>query len=260
MRCTSFKFSVLLFKAGGHNCSEKEMATHSSFLAWRIPGMDGVAQSRTWLKWLSSSSNISNRVSFYLFRKLKGKPLFVRKKYNSFIHVYKYVFIPWIYILLRHIDYILHHIVICCFCSITQSCLTLCNSMDCSMPGFPVLHYGQEFAQTHVHWVDDATQPSHPLSPPFSSCPQPFPVAGYFPRSWLFGSSGQSIRASASASALPMNIQGSCPLGMFGLISLLSKGLFRVFSSITVQKQKIFHSQPSLWFNSHIHIWILEKP
>ena len=94
---------------------------------------------------------------------------------------------------------------------------------------------------------------------PFSSCPQSFPVTESFPRSWLFRSVGQSIGASASASVLPMNIQCCCPLGMVGLISLLSKGLSRVFSSITVQKHKLFHSQPSLWFNSHIHIWLLEK-
>ena len=56
----------------------------------------------------------------------------------------------------------------CCCCSITQSCLTLCDLMDCSMPGFLVLHYLPEFAQTHVHWVADAIQPSHPLS-----CPSP---------------------------------------------------------------------------------------
>ena len=57
---------------------------------------------------------------------------------------------------------------VCC-CSVTKSCLTLCNPMDCSMPGFPVLHYLPELAQTHIHWVGDAIQPSHPLlslSPP----------------------------------------------------------------------------------------------
>ena len=53
-----------------------------------------------------------------------------------------------------------------CWCSITKSCLTLCNPMDCSMPGFPVLHYLPEFSQTHVHWVRDAILPSHPLLPP----------------------------------------------------------------------------------------------
>ena len=54
----------------------------------------------------------------------------------------------------------------CCCCSVTQSCPTLCNPMDCSTPGFPVIHYLLEFAQTHVHWVGDTIQPSHPLSPP----------------------------------------------------------------------------------------------
>ena len=56
-------------------------------------------------------------------------------------------------------------IFLCCCCSVAQSSLTLCNPMDCSMPGFPVLHYLPEFAKTHVHWVEDAIQPSHPLSP-----------------------------------------------------------------------------------------------
>ena len=51
-------------------------------------------------------------------------------------------------------------------CSVAQSCPTLCNHMNCSTPGFPVLHYLLEFAQTHVHWIDDAIQPSHALSLP----------------------------------------------------------------------------------------------
>ena len=54
-----------------------------------------------------------------------------------------------------------------CYCSVAKSCPTLCYLMDCSMSGFPVHHYLLEFAQTHVHWVSDAIQPSHPLSPPF---------------------------------------------------------------------------------------------
>ena len=61
-----------------------------------------------------------------------------------------------------------------CYCSVAQSCPTLCNPMDCSTPGFPVLHYLPELAQTHVHRVSDAIQPSHPwLSPLFyeSMCP-----------------------------------------------------------------------------------------
>ena len=54
-----------------------------------------------------------------------------------------------------------------CCCLVAQLCPTLCNSMDYSTPGFPGLHHCPEFAQTHVHWVNDAIQPSHPLSSPF---------------------------------------------------------------------------------------------
>ena len=54
----------------------------------------------------------------------------------------------------------------CCCCSVTQLCLTLCDPRNCSMPDFPVLHHLPELAQTHVHWVGDAIQTSHPLSPP----------------------------------------------------------------------------------------------
>ena len=75
---------------------------------------------------------------------------------------------------------------------------------------------------------------------PFSSCLQSFPASGSFPMSQFFASGGQSIRASASASVLPMNIQGWFPLGLTDLISLLSKGLSRVFSSTTIRKHPFF--------------------
>ena len=81
-----------------------------------------------------------------------------------------------------------------------------------------------------------------------------------FPMSWLFTSGGQSIGASASSSVLPMNIQGWFPLGLNELTSLLSKGLSRIFSRNTIQKHQFFGAQPSLWSNSHIHTWLLEKP
>ena len=100
--------------------------------------------------------------------------------------------------------------------------------MDCSTPGSPVLHYLLEFTQTHFHRVGDAIQPSHPLSSP-SSLPQSFAESGSFPMSLLFTSGGQSLVASALASVLPINIQGWFPLGLTGLISLLSRGLSRVF-------------------------------
>ena len=93
------------------------------------------------------------------------------------------------------------------FSSVTQFCPTLCNPMDCIMPGFPVHHQLPELAQTHVHRVGDAVQPISSSVIPFSSRLQSFPISGSFPMSRLFPSSDQSIRVSASASVLPMNIQ-----------------------------------------------------
>ena len=77
------------------------------------------------------------------------------------------------------------------------SCVWLCEPMDCSTPGFPVLHHLPEFAQTHVHWVSDAIQPSHPVDP--LSCFQSFLASGSFPKRQLFASGGQSIGASILA-------------------------------------------------------------
>ena len=105
--------------------------------------------------------------------------------------------------------------------------------MDCSMWGFPVLHY--LFAQTHIHWVGFAIQPSLSSVTHFFSCPQSFPASGSFLMSWLFASGGQSIGASASEQVLPMNIQGWFPLGLTGLNSLLSMGLsWEAFPSLCV--------------------------
>ena len=95
---------------------------------------------------------------------------------------------------------------------------------------------------------------------PFSSCLQSFPASGFFPMSQFFTSDRQSIGVSASTSILPMNIQDWFPLGWTGWISLQSKGLLRVFSNTTVQKHQFFGAQLSLWSNSHIHTWQLEKP
>ena len=95
---------------------------------------------------------------------------------------------------------------------------------------------------------------------PFSSCPQSLPASGSFPMSQLFAWGGQSIRVSASASVLPVNTQDWSPLGWTGWTSLQFKGLSRVFSNTTVQKHQFFRAQLSLWSNSHIHTWPLEKP
>ena len=93
---------------------------------------------------------------------------------------------------------------------------------------------------------------------PFSSCPQSFPASVFSDelalRIWW-----PKYGVSASALVLPMSIQDWFPLGLAGLISLQFKGLSRVFSNTTVQKHQFFIAQPSLWFNSHIHTWLLEK-
>ena len=94
---------------------------------------------------------------------------------------------------------------------------------------------------------------------PFSSCLQFFTASGSFPMSWFFTSGGQNIGVSASTSVLPINIQGWFPLGLTGWISWPSKGLLRVFSNTIVQKHQFFSAQLSLWSNSHIHMWLLEK-
>ena len=146
-----------------------------------------------------------------------------------------------------------------CCGSVTWSCSTLCNPMDCSRPGFPVLHYLPELAQTHVHWVSDAIQPSHPLPP---SSPFAFNLSQYlglissemavhirWPKYWSF-----------SFSISPPNkYSGLISFGLTGLISLLSKGLSRVFFRTTVWKHWFFGAQPSLCSNSHIHTGLLEK-
>ena len=95
---------------------------------------------------------------------------------------------------------------------------------------------------------------------PFSTCPQSFTASGSFQMTQLFGSGGQSIGVSASTSVLPMNTQDLSPLGWTGWISLQSKGLSKVFSNTIVQKYQLFCTQLSLWSNSHIHTWPLEKP
>ena len=145
------------------------------------------------------------------------------------------------------------------FSSVAQSCLTLCNPMNRSTPGLPVHHQLLEFTQTQVHQVSDAIQPSHPVVP-FSSCPQSLPASESFPMSQLFAWGGQSTGVSALAPVLPKNTQDWSPLGWTGWISLQSKGLSRVFSNTTVHKHQFFGIQLSLWSNSHIHTWLLEKP
>ena len=153
--------------------------------------------------------------------------------------------------------------------------------MDYNMPGFPVLHYHQELAQTHVHWVSDAIQTSTLVLPPSPPALNLSQYQGLF--QWV-GSSHQVAKVSElqcqhcwsfsfsmlelqlqhpaleGTPVFPMNIQDWFPLGLTGLTSLQSKRLSRVFSSTTFHKHQFFGAQPSLRSTSHIHTWLLEKP
>ena len=144
-----------------------------------------------------------------------------------------------------------------CCCSVAKLCLALCDPTGCSTPDSPVLHYLPVCSKSCPlsQWCYLTISSSAAL---FSFCLQSFSASGSFPVNWLFTSDGQRI--GASASVLPMNIQDWFHLELTGLISLLSKGLSRVFSSITIWRHQFFSAQPSLRPNSHIHTWLLEKP
>ena len=131
----------------------------------------------------------------------------------------------------------------CCCCLVAKSCPTPCDPMTCSRPGFPGLHYLLKFAQTHIHWVSDDIQPSHPLLYPF---PLAFNLSWHqglfkwvlcirWPKYWNF-------RFSIS---LSNEYSGLISFRMDGWISLQSKVLSRVFSNTKVQKHQFFSAQLS---------------
>ena len=134
------------------------------------------------------------------------------------------------------------------FSSVAQSCLTLCDPMTRSTPGLPVHHHLPEFTHTHIHWVSDAIQPSHPRSSPSPPALNPSQHQRLFsnestlhmrwPKYWSFRFSIISSK----------EIPGWSPSEWTGWISLQSKGLSRVFSNTTVQKHQFFSSQPSSRF------------
>ena len=131
--------------------------------------------------------------------------------------------------------------------------------MGCSTPGLPVRYQLPELAQTHAHRVGDAIQPSHPLS---SSSPPAFNLSqhqGFF--QWASSSHqvAKVLQLLLQHQSFQWIFRTDFPLGLTGWISLQSKGLSRVFSNTTVQKHQFFSAQPSLWSNSNIHTWLLEK-
>ena len=109
-------------------------------------------------------------------------------------------------------------------CSVTQSCLTLCSLMDCRMSGFPVLHHLPESAQTHVHWISDVIQPSHPLS---SLSPPSFNRAQHQGLFQWVGSSHQVTKVlepQLQHQSFQWIVSVDFPLGMTGLISVFPGG------------------------------------
>ena len=143
-----------------------------------------------------------------------------------------------------------------CCCSVIKSCLTAIP-WTAAHQAFLLLTSSQSLLKfTSI----ESVMLSNHLCCPFSFHLQSFPASWSFPMSLLFAVSGQSTGASVSTSVLPMNIQGSFPLGLTGLISFLSKGLSRVFSSTIIQKHQFFSAQPSLLSSSHINTWLVKKP
>ena len=144
-------------------------------------------------------------------------------------------------------------------CSVVRSWPTLCDPMDCSTLGLLVLHHLPELAQT----LCPLSRWYHPIISssvvPFSSCLQSFPASGSSLMNQHFVSGGQRIK-SFSLSISPSNeYSGLISSRINWFDSLLSKGLSKVFSNTTVQKHQFFSPQTSLWSNSHIHTWLLEK-
>ena len=185
-----------VWSLGWEDPLDEEMTAYSSVLAWKIP-------------WTEEPGGLQS----------KG----LHRIRHDWAHIH-----DWAH---RHDDLEARGGVWGCYCSVTKSGPTLCDHMNCSNPGFPVLHCLLQFAQTHVHWAGDAIQSIHPLSSPLL-LPSIFPSIRVFPNELALTSHSQSIRTSASV--LPLTIQGWFLLGLTGLISLLSKGLSRVFFSTII--------------------------
>ena len=146
-----------------------------------------------------------------------------------------------------------------CCCSVTKLCPTLCSPHGLQHASLPCPSLSPEVDSNSCplsQWCYINILSSAALF----FCLQAFLAPGSFPMNWLIASGGQSNGASASASVLPMNIQGWFPLGLTGLTSFQSKRPSRVFSNTPVQKHQFFGAQASLWSNSYIHTWPLEKP
>ena len=142
-----------------------------------------------------------------------------------------------------------------CCCSVAQLCLTLCNPMDCSTPGFPVLHCLPEFAPLS-QWCHPTTSSS---VIPFSSCPHSFPVSGSFQMSQLFTSGGQSIEFQLNISPSSQH-PGLISFRMDWLNLLAVQGTLKSLLQHNSSKASILRCSAFLTVQLSIHIWPLEKP
>ena len=149
-----------------------------------------------------------------------------------------------------------------CCCSVSQSCLMLCDLMDCVTPGIPVPNHLLKLAQVHVYCIGDAISPSHPLMLSSPSALNLFQPQGLF--QWVIcshqASNDQNTEASASAPVLAVIIQSWSPLRLTGLISLLSRGLSGAFSSTTVWRHQSFSFLLSLQSSSLNRVYSLGRP
>ena len=228
---------------------DKEMATHSSVLAWRIPGtgepggLPSMGSHRVGHDWRDTASAVI---------------LDQASSWEPHLNLKKYIFnFNWRIIALQY-------------------CVGFCQTTVWISHRFSSVQFSSSVVSDSLqpHESQRARPPcpsptprdysnSYPLSRwchpaisssvvPFSSCPQSLPASGSFPMSQLFASGGQSIGVAASATVLPMNTQDWSALGWTGWISLQSKGLSRVFSNTIVQKHQFFSAQLSWQSNSHI--------
>ena len=144
--------------------------------------------------------------------------------------------------------------------------LFCCQVTSCSLPPHRLQHAGLPCPSPspgvcpHSCPLNQWCHPTISSSVTLFFCLPCFPASGSFPGSWLFALGSQSVRTSASASVLRMSIKGWFSLRLADLISLLSKGLSRVFSSTTLRKHQCFGALPPLWSHSHICTWLLESP
>ena len=143
------------------------------------------------------------------------------------------------------------------FSSVTQSCPTLCNPMDCSTPDFPIYHQLQELTQTHVHWVSDAIQPPHPPSSPSPPAPNPSQHQGLSQWICSLHHVAKELELQLQHQSFPWTFRIDF-LQDWLVLSPCSPRDSQESSPAPVRKHQFFSTQPLLWSNSQIYTWLLQ--